>query len=96
MLGPLVMLAGLSVIGGWVAAPALGRADYSPISLAGVRFGGGSNGERRSRRSPPTGTYSAVVAVASALISLGLAFLYIRQPANLKRSPSPRGVYTLC
>jgi NADH-quinone oxidoreductase subunit L len=82
MLGPLVILAVLSVIGAWLAAPALwGGTDYFASFLAPI-FGTPQSVEALSE----TGAHQleiilAIVAVASALIGLGVAYwLYIRQP----------------
>ncbi len=99
MLGPLVMLAVLSVIGGWVAAPALwGGPDYFADFLGPV-FGSAEGARAVSEGA--VGAHQlelilAVVAVASALIGLGVAFwLYIRQPGKPEAlAKSIRGVYT--
>jgi NADH-quinone oxidoreductase subunit L len=99
MLGPLVMLAVLSVIGGWVAAPALwGGPDYFADFLGPV-FGSAEGARAVSEGA--VGAHQlelilAAVAVASALIGLGVAFwLYIRQPGKPEAlAKSMRGVYT--
>jgi NADH-quinone oxidoreductase subunit L len=99
MLGPLVMLAVLSVIGGWFAAPALwGGPDYFTDFLGPV-FGSAEGARAVSEGA--VGAHQlelilAAVAVASALIGLGVAFwLYIRQPGKPEAlAKSMRGVYT--
>jgi NADH-quinone oxidoreductase subunit L len=84
MLGPLVILAVLSVIGAWTAAPALwGGTDYFASFLAPI-FGTPESVEAMSE----AGAHQleiilAIVAIASALIGLGVAYwLYIRQPGK--------------
>ncbi len=96
MLGPLVVLAVLSVVGGWLAAPALwGGPDYFANFLGPV-FGSAEGARAVSEGA--VGAHQlelilAVVAVASALIGLGVAFwLYIRQPGkpeSLAKSMKP-------
>ncbi|MGB9466025.1 MAG: NADH-quinone oxidoreductase subunit L [Candidatus Acidiferrum sp.] len=96
MLGPLVVLAVLSVVGGWLAAPALwGGPDYFANFLGPVF---GSTEGARAVSEGAVGAHQlelilAVVAVASALIGLGVAFwLYIRQPGkpeSLAKSMKP-------
>jgi len=97
MLGPLVILALLSIVGGWLAAPALwGGTDYF-TSFLGPVFGAGEV--------PPGFDEAAAqqlewilagVAVASALIGLAVAYwLYVKQPekpASIAKSAGP--VYT--
>jgi NADH-quinone oxidoreductase subunit L len=84
MLGPLVILAVLSVTGAWLAAPALwGGTDYFASFLAPI-FGMPQSVEAMSE----AGAHQleiilAIVAVASAFIGLGVAYwLYIRQPGK--------------
>jgi len=80
MLGPLVVLAVLSVIGGWLAAPALwGGKDYFTEFLGPV-FGGGEAAavvdEAAARNLELT---LAVVAVITALIGIFVAYwLYVK------------------
>jgi len=83
MLGPLVILAVLSVIGGWFAAPALwGGKDYFSQYLAPI-FGSGEAAaaavdEAAARNLEWT---LAVVAVITALVGILAAYwLYVRQP----------------
>ena len=98
MLGPLVMLAVLSIIGGWVAAPALwGGPDYFADFLGPV-FGPAEGALAVSEGA--VGAHQlelilAAVAVASALIGLGVAFwLYIRKPGKPEAlAKSMRGAY---
>jgi NADH-quinone oxidoreductase subunit L len=83
MLGPLVILAVLSIIGGWFALPAFwGGSDYFANFLAPVFAGGGeaaaSEAAARALELPLAG-----VAVLTALIGFSIAFwLYIRQPGK--------------
>ena len=84
MLGPLVILAVLSIIGGWLAAPALwGGPDYFTSFLAPV-FASAQGAEVVNEAAAhQLEIILAIVAVASALIGLGVAaWLYIRQPAK--------------
>jgi NADH-quinone oxidoreductase subunit L len=96
MLGPLVILAILSVVGGWLAAPALlGGPDYFTSFLAPVfvsRQGAEAVNEAAAHQLE---IILAIVAVASALIGLGVAFwLYIRQPGKPEQiAKSMRPVY---
>jgi NADH-quinone oxidoreductase subunit L len=82
MLGPLVVLAILSVIGGWLAAPALwGGKDYFTAFLAPV-FGSGEAaaviGEVAAHNLEIT---LAMVAVFTAVLGIAVAYwLYVRQP----------------
>jgi len=84
MLGPLVILAVLSVTGAWLAAPALwGGTDYFASFLAPI-FGTPQSVEALSETAAhQLEIFLAIVAVASALIGLGVAYwLYIRQPGK--------------
>ena len=89
MLVPLVILAVLSVIGGWLAAPAFwGGPDYFTNFLAPVF---GSRRNRRSRERSAAHQLEltlAVVAVASALLGLGVAYWLYHQPARKSRRSS--------
>jgi NADH-quinone oxidoreductase subunit L len=97
MLGPLVVLAALSVIGGWVAAPGLwGGKDYFTEFLAPV-FGSGE-GAGAAVTADEAAAHSleltlAVVAVLTALLGIAVAYwLYVRQPkkpAELAKSLQP-------
>jgi NADH-quinone oxidoreductase subunit L len=96
MLGPLVALAVLSVIGGWIAAPALwGGPDYFTSFLAPV-FASVQGAEAVNEAAAhQLEIILAIVAVASALIGLGVAYwLYIQQPAKPEQiAKSMRPVY---
>jgi NADH-quinone oxidoreductase subunit L len=97
MLGPLVILAVLSVIGGWLAAPALwGGPDYFTNFLAPV-FGSAASGAEAVNEAAAhqLEMILAIVAVASALMGLGVAYwLYIRQPSKPEQiAKSIRPVY---
>ena len=85
MLGPLVILAILSVIGGWLAAPALfGGTDYFTSFLAPVFASSASGAEAVNEAAAHNLEWIlAVVAVVSALIGWAVAYwLYLRQPAK--------------
>jgi NADH-quinone oxidoreductase subunit L len=84
MLGPLVALAVLSIVGGWLAAPALwGGPDYFSSFLAPV-FGSPAAAETVNEAAAhQLEIILAIVTVASALIGLGVAYwLYLRQPGK--------------
>ena len=87
MLGPLVVLAVLSVIGGWLAAPALfGGTDYFASFLAPVFGSAEAAGAVNEAAAHQLEIILAVVAVVSALIGLAVAYwLYLRQPAKPER-----------
>ena len=84
MLGPLVILAVLSIIGGWLAAPALwGGPDYFTSFLAPIFASPQAAEAVNEAAAHQLELILAVVAVASALIGLGVAFwLYLRQPGK--------------
>jgi NADH-quinone oxidoreductase subunit L len=84
MLGPLVVLAILSVIGGWLAAPALwGGPDYFTSFLAPVFASGPAVEAVNEAAAHQLELILAVVAVISALFGLAVAYwLYLRQPAK--------------
>jgi NADH-quinone oxidoreductase subunit L len=89
MLGPLVVLAVLSVIGGWVAAPALwGGPDYFAEFLGPV-FGSAEGARAASEGAVGANQLElilAVVAVVAALIGIAVAYwLYLRQPSRPER-----------
>jgi NADH-quinone oxidoreductase subunit L len=94
MLGPLVVLAVLSVVGGWVAAPAfLGGPDYFANFLSPV-FGGRESVEVLGEAAAHTLELTlAFVAVGAALAGWGVAYwLYLVRPekANgLAKSMAP-------
>ncbi|HSC45685.1 MAG TPA: NADH-quinone oxidoreductase subunit L [Candidatus Acidoferrum sp.] len=82
MLGPLVVLAILSVVGGWLAAPALwGGKDYFTSFLAPV-FGAGEGANPIDEVAAHNLEFTlAVVAVFTALLGIAVAYwLYVRQP----------------
>jgi NADH-quinone oxidoreductase subunit L len=91
MLGPLAVLAVLSVIGGWMAAPPFfGGEDHFAAFLAPI-FGGAH--EAGGAEAHQLEIILAVVAVVAALIGLLTAFwLYLRQPgkpAEIAKSLKP-------
>jgi NADH-quinone oxidoreductase subunit L len=82
MLGPLVALAVLSTVGGWFALPAFFHGpDYFASFLAPV-FGGGEAVEAAGATAAREMEWIlAGVAVATALIGLGIAYwLYLKRP----------------
>src|SRR5215467_3908739 len=82
MLGPLVVLAVLSVVGGWVAAPALwGGKDYFTEFLVPV-FGSGEAVHAIDEAAAHSLERSlALIAVVTALAGIAFAYwLYVRQP----------------
>jgi NADH-quinone oxidoreductase subunit L len=84
MLGPLVILAVLSVVGGWLAAPAFwGGPDYFTNFLAPV-FGSHEASEAVSEAAAHSLEITlAVVAVVSAFIGLAVAWwLYLNKPGK--------------
>jgi NADH-quinone oxidoreductase subunit L len=96
MLGPLVILAVLSIIGGWLAAPALwGGPDYFSSFLAPVFGSPEAAGAVNETAAHQLELILAIVAVASALIGLAVAFwLYLRQPGKPEQiAKSLRPVY---
>jgi NADH-quinone oxidoreductase subunit L len=94
MLGPLVILALLSIFGGWLALPSFwGGPDYFANFLGPVFHGGESAATEAAAHSlelPLAG-----VAVFTALIGFSVAFwLYIRQPGKPEQlAKSLKGVY---
>jgi len=94
MLGPLVVLAVLSVVGGWVAAPALlGGPDYFANFLSPV-FGGKESAEVLGEAAAHTLELTlAFVAVGAALAGWGVAYwLYLARPKKadgLAKSMAP-------
>ncbi|HYL61544.1 MAG TPA: NADH-quinone oxidoreductase subunit L [Candidatus Methylomirabilis sp.] len=95
MLGPLVILAVLSIFGGWFALPAFwGGPDYFSNFLAPVFAGGEAAAAEATAHAlelPLAG-----VAVFTALVGFAVAFwLYIRQPGKPEElAKSMRGAYT--
>ncbi|MGB6685572.1 MAG: hypothetical protein WBH24_18115, partial [Candidatus Acidiferrum sp.] len=95
MLGPLVILAVLSIFGGWFALPSFwGGPDYFSNFLAPV-FGGGESAAAEAS-AHALELPLAGVAVLTALIGFGIAFwLYISRPGKSEElAKSMRGVYT--
>jgi NADH-quinone oxidoreductase subunit L len=84
MLGPLVILAVLSIIGGWLAAPALfGGTDYFSSFLAPVFASPEVAGAVDEAAAHNLEWILAGVAISSALIGWAVAYwLYLRQPAK--------------
>jgi len=98
MLGPLVILALLSVIGGWFALPAFfQRPDYFAAFLTPI-FGGGRESVEAAGEvaAHQLELILAGVAVAAALIGLGVAYwLYVKKPAKADDlAKSMRPAYT--
>src|SRR5258705_26561 len=97
MLIPLVILALLSIIGGWVAAPAFwGAPDYFAKFLEPVFAQGGvGNAEAAEATAHALETPLAVVAVITALLGFAIAFwLYLKQPGKPEQlAKSMRGAY---
>ncbi|HXJ04655.1 MAG TPA: NADH-quinone oxidoreductase subunit L [Candidatus Acidoferrum sp.] len=96
MLGPLVILAVLSIVGGWFAAPTFwGGPDYFTNFLGPV-FGGGAESAATEAAAHSLELTLALVAVVTALIGFGIAFwLYIRRPGKPEAlAKSMRGIYT--
>jgi NADH-quinone oxidoreductase subunit L len=94
MLVPLMILAVLSVCGGWLAMPALwGGEDYFSRFLQPVFGAPESAGAEVAARSLELGL--ALVAVITALIGLGIAFwLYLKQPGKAEGlAKSMKGIY---
>jgi NADH-quinone oxidoreductase subunit L len=95
MLGPLVILAVLSIFGGWFALPSFwGGQDYFANFLAPVFAGGESAAAEAAAHAlelPLAG-----VAILTAFIGFSVAFwLYIRQPGKPEAlAKSMHGVYT--
>jgi len=95
MLGPLVILAVLSIFGGWFALPAFwGGPDYFANFLQPV-FGGGESAAAESA-AQALELPLAGVAVFTALVGFGIAFwLYLKQPGKPEQlAKSMKGVYT--
>jgi NADH-quinone oxidoreductase subunit L len=98
MLGPLVILALLSVIGGWMAAPSFwGGPDHFASFLAPVfNSAHEAEGALTEAAAHQLELILAGVAVAAAFIGLAVAFwLYLRQPGKPEQiAKSLKGVYT--
>jgi NADH-quinone oxidoreductase subunit L len=98
MLVPLMILAVLSVVGGWLAAPAFwGQPDYFVKFLEPV-FAQGSVAESGATEAAAHAleTPLAIVAVVTALIGFAIAFwLYLKKPTKpAELAKSFKGVYT--
>ena len=98
MLVPLMILAVLSIVGGWLAAPAFwGRPDYFAKFLEPV-FAQGTPAESGAAEAAAHAleTPLAIVAVITALIGFGVAFwLYLKKPTKpAELAKSFKGVYT--
>ncbi|MBZ5527879.1 MAG: NADH-quinone oxidoreductase subunit L [Acidobacteriia bacterium] len=101
MLGPLVVLALLSIIGGWMAAPSFwGGTDHFTAFLAPV-FGAEAAPEAATAAVSEAAEHSleltlAGVAVATAFLGFFLAFwLYLRRPGVADQiAKSAKGAYT--
>jgi NADH-quinone oxidoreductase subunit L len=98
MLVPLMILAVLSIVGGWLAAPAFwGQPDYFAKFLEPV-FAQGSAGEAGAAEAAAHAleTPLAIVAVVTALIGFGIAFwLYLKKPTKpAELAKSFKGAYT--
>jgi NADH-quinone oxidoreductase subunit L len=94
MLGPLVILAVLSIFGGWFALPAFfDKPDIFAEFLKPVFGSGEAAGEAAAH---PSELFFAIVAVATALIGFATAFwLYLRQPGKPEAiAKSLGGLYT--
>jgi len=97
MLVPLMILAVLSIIGGWMAAPEfLGKPDYfarflDPVFVQGTVAAAEAAEPARNTLEAPL----AVVAVFTALLGLLVAWwLYLRQPGKPEQlAKSMRGLY---
>jgi len=96
MLGPLVILALLSIIGGWLAAPSFwGGEDHFTAFLAPVFGAGHAEGEAALSEAAAHSLELtlAIVAVAAAALGWATAFwLYLRQPgkpAEIAKSLKP-------
>src|SRR5262249_16813298 len=97
MLGPLVVLAVLSVIGGWVAAPAFwGGRDYFTAFLAPVFASAEGSATLSEAAAPNLELTLAGVAVVTAALGFFVAYwLYIRNPKKPEEiAKSVQPVYT--
>jgi NADH-quinone oxidoreductase subunit L len=99
MLVPLMILAVLSLIGGWMAAPAFwGGPDYFANFLQPVFWQGGAmDAEATEAAARALETPLAIVAVVTALLGLAMAWwLYLKQPGKPEQlAKSMRGLYNL-
>jgi NADH-quinone oxidoreductase subunit L len=97
MLVPLMILAMLSIIGGWVAAPAFwGGPDYFAKFLEpAFAQGSAGNAEAAEATARALETPLAIVAVVTALLGFAVAaWLYLKQPGKPEQLvKSMRGAY---
>src|SRR6202022_2034250 len=97
MLVPLMILAVLSIIGGWMAAPAFwGGPDYFAKFLEPVFLQSSvGNAETAEATARALETPLAIVAVITALLGFAIAFwLYLKQPGKAEQlAKSMRGLY---
>jgi NADH-quinone oxidoreductase subunit L len=97
MLGPLAILAVLSIFGGWFALPSfLGGADYFANFLSPV-FAAHEAAEGLSEAAAHSLEWTlAIVAVATATVGFFVAFwLYLKQPGKPEQlAKSLKGIYT--
>ncbi len=97
MLVPLMILAVLSIIGGWMAAPAFfGSPDYFAKFLEpAFAQSSVSNAEAAEATAQLLETPLAIVAVVTALLGFAVAFwLYLKQPGKPEQlAKSMRGLY---
>jgi NADH-quinone oxidoreductase subunit L len=97
MLVPLMILAVLSIIGGWMAAPAFwGGPDYFTKFLEPVFGPGETSGVLLEGLARQIELGFAGIAVVTALLGFAVAFwLYLRQPGKPEQlAKSMRGAYT--
>jgi NADH-quinone oxidoreductase subunit L len=96
MLVPLMILAVLSIIGGWMAAPAfLGGPDYFAKFLEPVFAQSTVGAEAAEATAHALEIPLAIVAVITALLGFAMAFwLYLKQPGKPEQlAKSMRGLY---
>ena len=96
MLVPLMILAVLSIIGGWMAAPAFfGSPDYFAKFLEPVFAQNAGGAEAAEAAAQALETPLAIVAVVTALLGFVVAFwLYLKQPGKPEQlAKSMRGGY---
>ena len=97
MLVPLMILAVLSIIGGWLAAPAFwGGTDYFTKFLEPVFSGGATEAATAEAAAHALEIPLAIVAVITAAIGLGVAYwLYLSKPEKPgELAKSMKGAYT--
>src|SRR5229473_1389911 len=98
MLGPLVILAVLSIFGGWFALPAFwgGPDRFANFLQPVLAQGSVGNAEAAEATAHALETPLAIVAVVTALLGFAVAFwLYLKQPGKPEQlAKSMRGAYT--